>query len=216
MTGERRLVAADIPSPPDAAEVRTLVDRAKSGDRVAFGALYDLYAERIYRYILVRVRNPEDAEDITGEVFLNVWSALPRFQWQDVPFLAWVFRISSNQIISHQRRAAARPSRTPIDNLDFVDPQHGPAWLVEQKVTLEEVGVAIKKLPEAQRRVIELRFAGGLSVRETAQALNKSENNVKVLQFKAIERLRKLLPPHGDTASGATGDARDKKGKPKR
>jgi RNA polymerase sigma-70 factor (ECF subfamily) len=161
--------------------------------------------ESIYRYVLVRVRHQEDAEDITAEVFVKVMAALPRFQWRDVPFLAWVYRIAHNQVASHQRRGLSRPVGAAIENLDFVDPGNGPDWLVEQKVTMEEVSAAIKQLPEAQRQVIELRFAAGLSVRETAQALNKNENNVKVLQFKAIERLRKLLPrgePEGGSTSG--------------
>ena len=172
---------------------REIIDRARAGDRTAMGTVYDLYVERVYRFVLVRLRNPSDAEDLTAEIFLRVFEALPRFQWQGVPFVAWLFRIANNQVVSHHRRASARPSKTPIEDLDFVDQTAGPDWLVEQKLTMEEVYDAVKKLPEAQRRVIELRFAAGLSVRETAEALAKSENNVKVLQFKAIARLQKLL-----------------------
>ena len=193
MTGQQHSDPADRAATDPAVE-RALVDRARAGDRVAMGGLYDLYAEKIYRYVLVRVNgNPSDAEDITAEIFVRMIDALPRFQWQDVPFLAWLFRIAHNQVVSHHRRANARPAKTPIEEMDFVDPKHGTEWLVEQKLLLEDVYEAAKKLPEAQRRVVELRFGAQLSVRETAQILGKSENNVKVLQFKAIARLQKLL-----------------------
>lgn len=181
----------EAPEPPDE---RALVDRARAGDRIAVGALYDLYVDRIYRFVLVKVGNTSDAEDITAEIFVRMIDAIGRFQWQaGVPFIAWLIRIAGNQVISHYRRTASRGPRTPIDDMEFVDPDAGPERLVVQKVTLEEVYESVKKLPEAQRQVIELRFGAGLSVRETAQALNKNENNVKVLQFKAMERLRKLL-----------------------
>jgi RNA polymerase sigma-70 factor (ECF subfamily) len=193
VTGQRH-PDAEAPAVTDRDAERALVDRARAGDRMAMGALYDLYVEKIYRYVLVRVNgNQSDAEDITAEIFVRMIDALPRFQWQDVPFLAWLFRIAHNQVISHHRRASARPVKAPIEDMDFADPKHGTDWLVEQKLLLEDVYNAAKKLPEAQRRVIELRFGAQLSVRETAQILGKSENNVKVLQFKAIARLQKLL-----------------------
>lgn len=197
MISKRGDQATDAMTEPDPRREREIVDRARAGDRGAMDALYDLYLDRIYRYVVVRVKNPSDAEDITAEVFVRVIEALPRFQWQDVPFVSWVFRIAHNQVVSHYRRVQARPTQTPIDDIDFVDQQAGPERLVEHQLTMEEVAQAAQKLPEQQRRVIELRFGAGLSVRETAQALGKSENNVKVLQFKAIAKLQKLLGAEG-------------------
>lgn len=197
MTSRRGDQTADPMTEPDPRREREIVDRARAGDREAMDALYDLYLDRIFRYVLVRVKNPSDAEDITAEVFVRVVEALPRFQWQDVPFVSWVFRIAHNQVVSHYRRVQSRPSQAPIDDIDFVDQEAGPERVVEHLLTMEEVARAAQKLPEQQRRVIELRFGAGLSVRETAQALGKSENNVKVLQFKAIAKLQKLLGAEG-------------------
>lgn len=181
------------PTPPDPAEERALIERASAGDRFAIGTLYDLHIDRIYRFILYRVNgNHSDAEDITAEVFIRMVEYLPRYEWKGVPFQAWLFRIASTQVVSHFRRPGNRAS-TPIDDMEFADPHAGPEALVDHRLTLNDVYEAAKKLPEAQRRVIELRFGSDLSVRETAQVLNKSENNVKVLQHKALERLKKLL-----------------------
>jgi RNA polymerase sigma-70 factor (ECF subfamily) len=193
VTGDRRPVPDDTHTPPDPAEERALIERACAGDRFAIGALYDLHNERIYRFILFRVNgNHSDAEDITAEVFIRMVEYLPRYEWKGVPFQAWLFRIAATQVVSHYRRPSNRAS-TPIEDMDVADPHAGPDALVDHRLTLKDVYEAAKKLPEAQRRVIELRFGSDLSVRETAQILNKSENNVKVLQHKALERLKKLL-----------------------
>lgn len=192
-TGERRLVAADLPAPDDHDDERTLVDRARTGDRVAMDGLYSLYFDRVYRFVLVRVGNPSDAEDLTAEIFIRVIEALPRFRWQDVPFHAWVFRIAYNQVVSHYRRGSTRAVRTSIEELDVIDTTEGPEAAVERQLTVAEVYTVVEKLPEAQRQVIMLRFGAGLSVQETAQSLKKSENNVKVLQHKAVAKLQDLL-----------------------
>lgn len=192
MTGDRHPAPEDQPAVPDPAVERPLIERACKGDRPAIESLYELHVDKIYKYVLFRVGHQSDAEDITGEVFVKMVEHLPRYQWRNVPFQAWLYMIAKNQIISHYRRSSSRPSR-PIDDLDFADPQSAPDLLVEQHLTVNEVYQAAQKLPEAQRRVIELRFGADLSVRETAQMLNKTENNVKVLQHKALQKLQKLL-----------------------
>jgi RNA polymerase sigma-70 factor (ECF subfamily) len=191
VTGES-LPVSEAPSTPNPAAERALVERACTGDVRAVEALYNLHVSRIFRYVTAKVGNATEAEDITAEIFVKMVEALPRYQQRDVPFQAWLFRIASNQVVDHYRRTGNRQARS-IEDLDFADPKTGPEDLVEMQRSLADVFDAVKKLPEAQRRVIELRFGADRSVRETAQILNKSENNVKVLQFKAIEKLRKLL-----------------------
>jgi RNA polymerase sigma-70 factor (ECF subfamily) len=104
-----------------------------------------------------------------------------------------MFRVASNQVISHHRKHGNRIAGAPIEDFNFEDNRPGPDSLVEFSITMEEVFAACAKLPEMQRQVIALRFASGLSVRETADVLGKTENNVKVLQHKAISKLQKLL-----------------------
>lgn len=171
---------------------RAIVDAAREGDEAALAELYNLYFPRVYRYILARMGNPYDAEDLTEEVFLRVLDAIGRFQWREAPFSAWLFRIAHNAVISQRRKDGARGRSSPLSEALPVDSQ-GPEELVENRLALSEVMKAAETLPEAQRRVIALRFAAGLSVAETAKAMGKGEGNVKVIQHKAIAKLREML-----------------------
>jgi RNA polymerase sigma-70 factor (ECF subfamily) len=171
---------------------RLLVDAARVGDEGAIAELYNKYFPRVYRYMLVRTGNVGDAEDLTEEVFIRVLDALERFEWRQVPFSAWLFRIAHNAVVSHQRRDGARGRFSPLSPSVPVNTQ-GPEEAVEARLALDEVMEATRNLPEAQRKVIALRFGAGLSVAETARALGKSGGNVKVIQHKAIVKLRELL-----------------------
>ena len=176
----------------DAHGERALVDAAKAGDEAALAELYSLYFPRVYRYILARMGNPYDAEDLTEEVFLRVLDAIGRFQWREAPFSAWLFRIAHNAVISQRRKEGARGRSSPLSEALPVDSQ-GPEEMVENRLALNEIMKAAETLPEAQRRVISLRFAAGLTVAETARAMGKGEGNVKVIQHKAIAKLRVML-----------------------
>jgi len=176
----------------DAHGERAIVDAAKAGDEAALAELYSLYFPRVYRYILARMGNPYDAEDLTEEVFLRVLDAIERFQWREAPFSAWLFRIAHNAVISQRRKDGARGRSSPLSEALPVDSQ-GPEEMVENRLALNEIMKAAETLPEAQRRVISLRFAAGLTVAETARAMGKGEGNVKVIQHKAIAKLREML-----------------------
>ena len=177
---------------PEARSDRPIVDAARTGDERAIAELYNAYFPRVYRYMLARTGNVGDAEDLTEEVFIRVLDALGRFEWREAPFSAWLFRIAHNAIVSHQRRDGARGRRAPLSPTLPMKTQ-GPEEMVEARMTLDEVMRATENLPEAQRQVIALRFGAGLSVAETARALGKGEGNVKVIQHKAIAKLRELL-----------------------
>jgi RNA polymerase sigma-70 factor (ECF subfamily) len=136
--------------------------------------------------------NPYDAEDIAEEVFLRVLDAIGRFQWREAPFSAWLFRIAHNAVISQRRKEGSRGRSSPLSEALPVDSQ-GPEEMVANRLALNEVMKAAETLPDAQRRVIGLRFAAGLTVAETARAMGKGEGNVKVIQHKAIAKLREML-----------------------
>ncbi|MEZ4501793.1 MAG: sigma-70 family RNA polymerase sigma factor [Dehalococcoidia bacterium] len=175
-----------------------MVARAQRGEAEALGGLYDLYLTQVYRYCLGRVRNAADAEDLTEEIFLKVIGAIEGFEWRPLgdsdrsPFRAWVFRIAHNHVVSFHRRAATRgPSAELSESLR--DERRGPQELAETKMAIEEVFEAVRELPDAQREVILLRFASGLTVAETAEVLDKQPTNVKVLQHKGVQRLKRIM-----------------------
>lgn len=178
----------------DAHGERLIVDAARAGSDAALSELYSLYFPRVYRYILARTGNQYDAEDLTEEVFMKVLEAIERFEWREAPFSAWLFRIAHNAVISQRRKDGARGRSGPLTEGLALDSQ-GPDELVENRLALNEIMEAAQKLPEAQRQVIALRFGAGLSVAETARAMNKGEGNVKVIQHKAIAKLREMVRP---------------------
>lgn len=176
----------------DAHSERAIVDAARAGSDAALSELYTLYFPRVYRYILVRTGNQYDAEDLAEEVFMRVLEAIDRFQWRAAPFSAWLFRIAHNALISQRRKESSRGRPAPL--LDgLAAGSAGPEELVEGRLLVRDIMAASKQLPEAQRRVIACRFAAGLSVAETALAMGKGEGNVKVIQHKAITKLRGMM-----------------------
>lgn len=174
---------------------RRVVEAAKEGSNDALAALYEFYFPRVFRYVVARLGNGEDAEDVTEEIFLKIIDNIGRFSWRGLPFGAWVFRIARNEVVSHVRRQRYRTATAPLSE-SIPDDSDNFVADVERQSQLEIVRAAADELPEAQRQVIALRFGAGLSVAETAASLGKSENNVKVLQHKAIQRLKKMVGHH--------------------
>lgn len=177
---------------------RETVDRARTGDQQALADLYDWYMPRVYRYAVARVGNTAEAEDLTEEVFVKMLGSIGEFRWKDVPFSSWLFRIAHNHVATHFRRTAQRGGVTSEIPEGMADWRHDIAATVEERITLDEVRRAADQLPEAQREVIALRFAVGLSIADTAKALGKREGNIKALQHKAVAKLQRMLIPSVD------------------
>lgn len=184
---------------------RTTVDRARTGDQQALADIYDWYMPRVYRYVVARIGNSAEAEDLTEEVFLKMLGAIGGFRWREVPFSSWLFRIAHNSIATHYRRSAQRGGATSELSEDMADGRPDLATSVEERITMDEVRRAAQLLPDAQREVIALRFAVGLSIADTAKALGKREGNIKALQHKAVAKLQKMLIPNTD----GTGTTRE-------
>ncbi len=175
---------------------RQVIEAAQAGDLDALGTLYDSHINQVYRYALARLGNIQDAEDVVGEIFIKMLNGLHRYQLRKVPFAAWLMRIAHNEVISFARRNGRRANDTelPEELLDRGS-VNDPVENAERQLALEDLRKAVELLPEAQREVIILRFASGLSVADTAKALGKQENNVKVLQHKGMRRLQVLMSP---------------------
>lgn len=174
---------------------RVVVEEAQGGSNDALAALYEFYFPRVFRFVAARLGSGEDAEDVTEEIFLKIINNIGKFSWRGLPFGAWVFRIARNEVVSHVRRQRYRSGTSQLDESIEDDSQDYVAE-VERQAQLDIVREAAETLPEAQRQVVALRFGAGLSVAETAASLGKSENNVKVLQHKAIAKLQKLVGHH--------------------
>mgnify|MGYP002336232066 CR=1 FL=1 len=169
-----------------------VVEAARQGSQVALAELYEHFLPKVYRYVVNRLGNSEDAEDVTEEIFLRVIDNLGSFTWRGLPFGAWLFRIARNEVVSHVRKQKTRGATTQLSET-IADESANAMYAIETTLTVAVIHETAKPLPAAHRQVIALRFGAGLSVAETAKALNKTENNVKVLQHKAIARLQTLV-----------------------
>ena len=167
---------------PDVDE-RVLVEAAQR-DRSRFGPLYEQHFERVYAYVVQRVRDRHIAEDVTSEVFQKALANLDRFEWRGAPFGAWLLRIAANTIVDYSRRAAREVVDT--DRL----PEHAAEpdlAMVDQWATIFRM---IEDLPPDQRAVVVGRYIEERSIREVAAQLGRSEGAVKQLQFRALQTLR--------------------------
>ena len=169
----------------------TLVRQAVQGDREAFARLYEEYFDRIFRYMAVRIGDKVEAEDLAQQVFLKAVKSISSYKWRNVPFSAWLFRIAHNQLVDSLRKKKNQPA--PLFDEALVKDDSNPQLMAERNLEIERVQSAMKHLTEAQREVISLRFAGGMSVAEAARIMDKSEGAVKSLQHAAIVALRRVL-----------------------
>jgi len=167
---------------------RRLIEAAQA-DPARFVEVYDRYVDRIYAFVSRRAGDRAAAEDITSQVFEQALRTIGRFEWRGVPVAAWLFRIASNALADHWRERARDAQEPPPELPDSHELED-----IDRRIALHQ---QIERLPEAQRRVIELRFVEEKSLREVAAALDRSEGAVKQLQLRALENLRKSMTTHG-------------------
>jgi RNA polymerase sigma-70 factor (ECF subfamily) len=166
------------------ADERLLVEAAQK-DPARFGALYELNFERVFAYVLRRVGNRTETEDVTSEVFHHALANLKRFEWRGIPFAAWLFRIAANLIADSRQRTG----REVEDDTALESAQVSPAEIeeVERQATLFRL---VDTLPPEQQQVVVLRFVQSKSIKEVAREIRKTEGAVKQLQFRALSSLR--------------------------
>jgi RNA polymerase sigma-70 factor (ECF subfamily) len=170
-----------------------LLQLSRQGDAEAFGRLYELYADRVFRFLFAHVDNRFDAEDLTEDVFLRVWRSLPNYREQGVPFLAFLFRIARNALIDHYRRSNPVKGQVSIEDISLQDHNPGPSESAVFSFEREELRLTLEQLREDYRTVLVLRFLSELSPEETAQVMGRSPGAVRVLQHRALAALRSML-----------------------
>ncbi len=173
--------------PDNQHEERVLIEAAQQ-DPGRFAELYELHFERVYAYIVRRVRERSAAEELTSHVFHQAFLNIGKFKWRGAPFASWLFRIAANSI-------ADRTLRLHRDNPreSALAPEaagRSPESDLEQIEILARVYRLVDELPWDQRYVIRLRFAEERSIREIAHKLSRSEGAIKQLQFRALQNLR--------------------------
>ncbi len=169
-----------------------LLQRALNGDAEAFGDLYLRYLEPIYRYIYFRVGSPQEAEDLTEEVFVRAWEALPNFTLRGLPFTSWLYRIAHNLVVDYRRRQ--QPLPMPEEDLRGIAAQAlSPEEAAVHAQEVSTLVAALRELDDEEQQVILLRFVQDLSHGEIAAIIGKSEGASRVIQHRALSKLQRAL-----------------------
>jgi RNA polymerase sigma-70 factor, ECF subfamily len=168
------------------ADDRLLVEAAQN-DPARFAELYENNFERVYAYVVRRVRDRAETEDLTAEVFHHALANLKKYEWRGIPFAAWLYRIAANLISDRWQRTGREQVADEPEQIESIQASGGEFEQVERKATLFRL---VERLPAEQRRVVVLRFVEEKSIKEVAREIRKTEGAVKQLQFRALTALR--------------------------
>ena len=183
--------------------VSLAIERAKEGDREAFAFLYARYADNVCGYVRSIVHDAHEAEDVTQQVFTKLLRVIGKYEEREVPFLAWILRVSRNVAVDHIRRQRA----IPVEEVRAsVAGHHEPA----SAGRMGDLREALAQLPHDQREVLVLRHIAGLTPGEIARRTGRSEGSIHGLHHRGRRALRSSLTSRG----AAPSTARPKRAKP--
>jgi RNA polymerase sigma-70 factor, ECF subfamily len=179
------------------------VRRAQRGEAGALTYLFEANFDRVYRYAFVRLQDHAEAEDVTQQVFERMLESIGRYEPRGALFASWLFRIAHNLVVDYVRRARSGERAVVLAQASMVaeDPERQALARLEGA----DVRRLLGQLNDSQRQVLELRFAAQLNVAETADAMQRSVDAVKSLQYSALKALRALMA--GDTSAAAEARA---------
>ncbi|MEM6527403.1 MAG: sigma-70 family RNA polymerase sigma factor [Chloroflexota bacterium] len=177
---------------PDVEAEDELLIRARDGDQRAVAYIYDAYFPPIYQFIRLRVGDEPTADDITSQVFAKFIIALRGTNAPHKSLRGWLFRVARNELADHFRRDEPLPLET-LDQWLASPPEQGPEVQALQNIEVERARRALRMLSPAQQEVLLLRFDQQLSLKETADVMDKNVNAIKALQFRAVNTLRMIL-----------------------
>jgi RNA polymerase sigma-70 factor (ECF subfamily) len=173
----------------DEAEIAGLVEKAAAGDFEAFGELYNIYLDRIYRYVFYQVKDKMTAEDLIEEIFVKAWKAIGSYRGKGQAFSPWLYRIAHNYLVDYFRKSQKHRSL----EIEIAAAAASLEQESERKAARQELMEAVSYLRDNQRQVIILKFIEGLDNHEIAQIMGKSQGAIRILQMRALATLRKRL-----------------------
>jgi RNA polymerase sigma-70 factor (ECF subfamily) len=177
------------------------VAQAAAGSRDALREVVEIIRPIVIRYVRARIGTAErtglSADDVAQEVCLAAIQALPRYQDQGRPFLAFVYGIASHKV-ADAHRAAARNRSEPTDVVpERFSLEAGPEQMALQSDSAARMNRLLAVLPEKQREILTLRIVVGLSAEETAEAVGSTPGAVRVAQHRALARLKNEIAGAG-------------------
>jgi RNA polymerase sigma-70 factor (ECF subfamily) len=167
----------------------TVLIHAARKDPKAFGGLYKLYVEQVFRYLVSQTGNVQEAEDITAQTFLAAFESFRRFR-QEGHFASWLFAIARNKAMDYFRQ---RKIVAPIDDANEIPVESNPLSGMIRSEQSVELGKLIQALPEDERELLRLRYLAELSFPEIARLLHRNEDAVKKSTYRLLARLHSQL-----------------------
>lgn len=175
-------------------DLANIVAQAQAGDHNAFDAIYNRFADPLFRYLYARCGDAGLAEELTGDLWVRVVEHLPAFRFPrgdpDAAFAAWMYRIARNLVIDYYRRkgGAHEPLAETLSAPD--DPPDAQLIAADER---QDLRAAMERLTAEQREVLMLRFVEERSNAEVARLTNRTEGAVKVMQHRALGALARVL-----------------------
>ena len=174
-------------------ELKQFLKQAQSGDSQAFGRIYDEFADKLYRFIFFRVGHREIAEDVLSDTFVKSWQKIHQIN-SPKSLSAWLYQIARNNIIDYYRLKKESVALEEI--ADTLEDAVNPIEIINATMQQKKILDVLNQLPTEQRQVIQYRFFEDLSNEEIAFILNKTEGAIRVIQHRAIIRMKELLNPN--------------------
>jgi RNA polymerase sigma-70 factor (ECF subfamily) len=187
----------DIAPPDEERRLDEVVRAVKVGDRTAADFIIRTIKPLVVRYCRARLGRTErtfaSADDVAQEVCMAVLTALPSYQDQGRPFLAFVYGIAAHKVIEAHRAAGRNATESVADVPDSPEVSDGPEQQALRFESAGEMGRLLAVLPDKQREILILRIVNGLSAEETAEAVGSTPGAVRVAQHRALGRIRKAM-----------------------
>lgn len=173
-------------------EIKDLLISSQEGNQVAFGRLYSMYADTIYRFIFFRVSDQQVAQDLTSDVFIKVWKTIPHYVADPkVKFSTWLFTIAKNRVIDYYRSAKKDINIDDVSEIKMAHKDHQNT--MSASFDLDRVKGILQTMKPEYAMVIELKYFQELDYPEVAKIMDKSEVGVRVLVHRATTALKKKL-----------------------
>ncbi|MEZ5227529.1 MAG: ECF RNA polymerase sigma factor SigK [Acidimicrobiales bacterium] len=179
--------------PAEADRASTLMAAVSRGDESAFAELYDLFAGLLFGIVVSVVRDPAQSEEVTQEVFLEIWRIAPRFDRSKGTVKSWMAAIAHRRAVDRVRSEQAARNREDREHQLSVEAPDPIAEAVNDELQHERVRQALHTLTETQRSAIELAYFGGRTYREVAVLLDIPEGTAKTRIRDGLIRLRDHL-----------------------
>lgn len=165
-------------------DLENIIKSAKA-DHSGFKQIYDLTINRLFSFVLLRVKDRDQALDLCQDIYLSFWQSLPKFEYiSDAHFYSFLFLVARRKIIKARIKSIEK-----VELDDIFDIQAPEVQKEDYRFLLKQ----LEKLNENERNCLELRYFMDLGFKEVAENLDTTENNAKVMHHRAIVKLREFL-----------------------